>query len=160
MPAPARLLIGSLMLGLGLIVAIEATSQPNPPGIPDEVVRKMLQLALQNIDRAMCESLNPCAPATPAEFENPPIMLDHARAAVLAGTRTALARWCGLDADRRNLLPMTRHLRKVLRFNERQIALMALIHSIQQGVVAEQLKTRGECDEATRSKLDAQLPKG
>jgi len=36
---------------------------------------------------------------------------------------------------------------------------MAVIHGIQQSMVAEQLNARGTCDEATRSKLDAQLPK-
>jgi len=92
-------------------------------------------------------------------LENPPITLDHARAALLAGTRTALAHWCGLDADRRNVAPMLRHLRKVLRFDNRQVALMAVIHSIQQSALADQLKARGACDEATRRTLDAQLPK-
>ena len=36
---------------------------------------------------------------------------------------------------------------------------MAVIHGIQQSAVAEQLKAQGGCDEATRARLDAQLPK-
>ena len=44
-------------------------------------------------------------------------------------------------------------------FNSRQVALMAVIHGIQQSIVSEQLKTKGACDAATRSKIDAQLPK-
>ncbi len=55
---------------------------------------------------------------------------------------------------------MTRHLRKVLRFNDRQVALMAVIHGIQRARSPRQLKARGACDEATRARLDAQLPKG
>ena len=52
-----------------------------------------------------------------------------------------------------------RQLRQVLRFNDRPVALMAVIHGIQQGITSEQLKAQGECDEASRRKLDAQLPK-
>ena len=147
------------MLGLGQLVALEVLAQPAPPQIPDAVVRQMLELGLQNIQRALCQGLDTCAPATPEEFANPPISMQHARVAVMTGTRTALAVWCGLDADRRSVLPMTRQARQVFRFNERQVALMAVIHGIQQSIVAEQLKTGGTCDEATRSKLDAQLPK-
>jgi hypothetical protein len=147
------------MLGFGLVVAFGASGQQAPPAIPDAVVQKMLEVGLQNIHRAACDGFNNCAPATPAELENPPLTLDQARSAVMAGTRTALALWCGLDADRRSVLPMTRHLRQVLRFNDRQVALMAVIHSIQQSIVGEQLQARGPCDEATRGKMDAQLPK-
>ena len=151
--------LAASIAGLGLVVAFDASGQSGPPSIPDEVVRRMLERGLQNIDRAVCDGFNTCAPTTASELENPPITFEQARSALLAGTRTALARWCGLDADRRSVLPMTRHLRKVLRFNNRQMALMAVIHSIQQSAVAEQLNARGTCDEATRSKLDAQLPR-
>jgi hypothetical protein len=147
------------VLGLALVAALDASAQEAPQALPDAVVRKMIELGLQNIQRATCDGFNDCAPASPSEFEFPPLTLDQARSAMLVGTRTALAHWCGLDADRRSLLPMTRHLRKVLRFNERQMALAAIIHGIQQSAVAEQLKARGPCDAATRSKMDAQLPK-
>ena len=60
---------------------------------------------------------------------------------------------------RRALRALMRQLRQVLRFNDRQVALMAVIHGIQQGITSEQLKAQGECDEASRRKLDAQLPK-
>jgi hypothetical protein len=144
--------------GLGLAVAFQASAQQGPPNIPDEVARMMLELGLKNIDRAACDGFNTCAPTTPEELANPPITIDHARAAVLAGSRTALARWCGLDADRRSVAPMVRHLRRVLRFDNRQVTLMAVIHSIQQSRVHEQLKAAGTCDAKTRAKIDAQLP--
>jgi hypothetical protein len=150
-------LIASI-LGLGLVVALDASAQPGPAPISDEAVTKILQLGLRNINRAVCDGFNPCAPATPAELERPPVSLDQARAALMTGTRTAIANWCGLDGSRRSVLPMTQQLRK-LGFNNRQVALMAIIHGIQQGIVLEQLKARGTCDEATRAKVDAQLPK-
>jgi hypothetical protein len=145
--------------GLGLAVASACWAQPAPQAIPDTVVERMLRLGLENIHRAACDGFNACAPTTPEELEYPPITLDQARTALMAGTRTALAHWCGLDADRRSILPMTRHLRKVLRFNNRQVALMAVIHGIQQSAIAEQLKGQGACDQLTRARLDAQLPK-
>ena len=145
--------------GVGLAVACHAAAQPAPPSVPDEVVQGLLELALKNIHKAACDGFNACTPATPEELEFPPITLEQARSAVLAGTRTALAHWCGLDGNRRSVLPMTRHLRKVMRFNNRQVALMAVIHGIQQGAMAAQLKGQGSCDATTRARLDAQLPK-
>ena len=99
--------LAASIAGLGLVVASVASAQPAPPTIPDAVVERMLKLGLENIHRAACDGFNACAPATPEELEYPPITLDQARTAVLAGTRTALAHWCGLDADRRSVLPMT-----------------------------------------------------
>jgi len=147
------------LLGLGLIVAFGAAAQPNPPAIPDAVVRKMIELGLKNIHRALCDGFNQCTPATPAEFEKPPIAIEHARVAVATGARSAFARWCGFDADRRSVMPLMRQLRQGRQFNERQVALMAVIHGIQQSITTEQLKATGTCDEATRRKIDGQLPK-
>ena len=91
------------LLGLGLIVAFGAAAQPSPPAIPDAVVRKMIELGLKNIHRALCDGFNQCKPATPAEFEKPPISIEQARVAVATGVRSAFARWCGFDADRRSV---------------------------------------------------------
>src|SRR5262245_53703847 len=146
------------LLALGVILSIAASAQQEPE-IPDAVVRKMIELGLRNIQRGLCGGLDGCAPATPEEFELPPITPGQARVAILTGTQSAFARWCGLDADRRSVAPMLRLVRQKLKFNERQVALVAVIHGIQQSIVSEQLKTR-ECDKATRSRLDSQLPKG
>jgi hypothetical protein len=145
---------------LMLVMAGQISAQPAPPEIPDAVARKMLELGLRNIHRGLCGGLNGCAPATPEEFQLPPITLGHARVAMLAGAQSAVARWCGLDADRRSVAPTMRLVREKFKLDERQVALMAIIHGIQQGIVTEQLKAKGgECNAATRSKLDAQLPK-
>jgi hypothetical protein len=139
--------------------AAEVAGQLAPPEIPDATVRKMIELGLQNIHRGLCGGLDGCAPATPEEFRLPPITLGQARVAMLVGTQSAVARWCGLDADRRSIAPTMRLLRQKFKLDERQVALIAIIHGIQQSIVAEQLKSRGECDAATRSKLDAELPR-
>jgi hypothetical protein len=142
-----------------LVMAGDGSAQPGPE-IPDAVARRMLELGLRNIHRGLCGGLNGCAPATPEEFQLPPITLGHARIAIAAGTQSAVARWCGLDADRRSIAPTMRLVREKFKLDERQTALIAIIHGIQQSIVTEQLKAKGgECNEATRSKLDAQLPK-
>jgi hypothetical protein len=142
-----------------LLLVTDSPAQPSPPEIPDAVVRRMIELGLQNIQRGLCGGLDGCAPATPEEFELPPVTIGQARIAVLVGAQSALARWCGLDAERRSVAPMLRQIRQKMKFNERQVALMAVIHGIQQSLVSEELKARGECNEAMRRQLDAQLPK-
>ena len=143
--------------GLSLLAApFSVLAQPSPP---DEVVHKLVKLALENMPRALCADLKPCPPATPEEFKSPPVSMEHARAIIASGTRTALADWCGLDWRRRSYLPMMHHYRRTLRFNERQMSLVGLLHGIHQGMTEGALKTKGTCDEATRAKLDAQLPK-
>lgn len=154
----ARLLLTAAS-GLWLASFSCVAAQPNPASIPEPVVRKMVELGLKNIDRALCDGFNQCAPATPAEFATPPLSVDQARAAILVGSRSAFVRWCGFDADRRSVLPFMRQLRRSKIYNERQLALIAVIHGIQQSITTEQLKTKGECDATTRSRLDAQMPK-
>lgn len=150
------------ILGLAPLGATATSAQPGshaaPAPFPDEVVQRMLQLALKNINRAACDGFNPCAPATPMELKHPPITLDQARAALAVGVRTAVADWCGLDSARRSVVPMQKELRK-LRLSNRQMALIAVVHSIQQSITGEQLKAGRPCDAGTRKKLDAQLPK-
>jgi hypothetical protein len=145
--------------GLWLACMSGASSQPNPASIPEPVVRKMLELGLKNIHRALCDGFNQCTPATPAEFERPPVSVEQVRAAILVGSRSAVVRWCGFDADRSSVLPFMRRLRQSKAYNERQLALISVIHSIQQSITSEQLKAKGECDATTRSALESQLPK-
>jgi hypothetical protein len=154
----ASAVVLALALG-GPVAATRAPAQPGPPQFPDEIVRRMIVLGLKNIQRGMCGDLDGCAPATPEELALPPITIAQARVAMVVGTQSALARWCGLDADRRSVLPMMRQVRQKMRFNERQVALMAIIHGIQQSIVSDELKARGKCGEDVRRRLDAELPK-
>jgi hypothetical protein len=159
MQRAARSGIFAAVVALAWLLSAGAYGQQGPPRIPDEAVRKVLDLALRNIQRALCDGFNQCTPATPDELENPPITLDQARVAIVTGARSAFAGWCGFDADRRSFVPLMRQLRQSKMFHERQLALMAVIHGIQQTITGEQLKAQGECDENSRKQLDAQLPK-
>ena len=154
-----RLPVAAFLLAIGLAWAPGAAAQHDALNIPEPVVRKLLKLGLENIHHALCDGFNECKPTTPDELENPPITVDQARMAVVIGVRSAFARWCGFDVERRSILPFSRQLRQVLHLNNRQVALMAVIHGIQQGITGEQLKTKGQCDESSKHRLDAQLPK-
>jgi hypothetical protein len=154
-----RLVAAASVLKVTLLAACAATAQQGAARIPDAVARKMLELGLKNIHRAVCDGFNQCAPTTQAELKSPPITLDQARAAIVIGGRSAYARWCGLDSDRRRVLPFLRQLRRSKLYNERQLALMAVIHGIQQSITTGSLEASGECDAETRGKLDGQLPK-
>jgi hypothetical protein len=149
------------LLGFVLAAACSAHAQQEqrPPEIPEAAVQKLIELGLKNIHRAACDGFNPCSPATDAELKNPPITVDQARVVIIVGGRSAFAQWCGLDADKRSVLPLLQSLRRSKRFDGRQLALMAVIHGIQQSIIGEQLKAKGACDAATRKRLDAQLPK-
>jgi hypothetical protein len=161
MQPAARVAVFAAVLACALpwVMPAGVHGQQAPPAIPDEAARKILDLALRNIQRALCDGFNQCTPATPDELENPPITLDQARVAMVGGARSAYVGWCGFDVDRRSFLPLMRQLRQSKMFHERHLALMAVIHGIQQSITTEQLKARGECDENTRKQLDAQLPK-
>jgi hypothetical protein len=160
MQRATRWSMAAIALGMSLAAVSGALAQQKaPPPIPDALVRKMIELGLKNIGKAVCDGFNACAAATEAELKEPPITLEQARAVILVGGRSAIAHWCGLDAERRSVLPLLTQLRRSKAFNERQMALMAVIHGIQQSIVLEQLKAKGKCDAATRSKADAQLPK-
>lgn len=149
-----------VVVSLVTVAAAMAQDGKRPPEIPAAVVQKMIELGLKNIQRAVCDGFNPCAAATQAELKNPPITIDQARVVIIVGGRSAFAQWCGLDAERRSILPLLQGLRRSKRFDERQLALMAVIHGIQQSLISEQLKAKGACDAATRKRFDEQLPKG
>jgi hypothetical protein len=102
---------------------------------PSEPHQKLLKLALDNLQKALCGNGQPCAPATASERANPPVTDEQARAIVGAGTISVLAEHCGLDWTRRNFMPMMQYHRQKLKMNRRQMALVGLLHGITMGAV-------------------------
>jgi hypothetical protein len=142
-----------------LVVAILATAviqqaqaQGASPLLTDEKVREALQTALSHIHRARCEGLQPCAPATANEVRTPPISLDQARAAIRAGLASGGMQWCRLDWQQRSFRPMMDHHRKVVGLNERQMALMGLLHGMHQGMMIRTMGDR-ECTPEMRARF-------
>jgi hypothetical protein len=102
---------------------------------PDKDVEGMLRLALQNIDKALCENNKPCAPATPDELAHPPLSVTEARRIMIQGSTSALAESCGLDY-KRSFVPMMIYYRRQKKMNERSLAIVAMVHGISQGRLA------------------------
>ncbi len=127
--------------------------RPDPFG--DDLVQKILMLALDNMSRARCEDMKPCAPATAAEKANPPITVAEARMIVHRGTLSGTAERCGLDWRKRNFEPMMAYWRQKMKKNERQMALIGLMHGIMQGMVEGNRKL--SCTAEIREGLERQL---
>ncbi|MFC4174684.1 hypothetical protein ACFOYU_21965 [Microvirga sp. GCM10011540] len=105
----------------------------------DERVQELLELALRFISRARCENDQPCKPATEQEMRTPPVAMSHAREAVRTGFLSAVAEKCGLDYGEKFFLPMMSHFRRSVGLNERQLAILGLMHGIELGSSSKSL---------------------
>ena len=102
--------------------------------LSDEQVQKLLMAALDNIGRGMWGDNKRCAPATPEEKANPPITIVEARLVTYRAALSAAAELCGLDWQGRNFLPMMAYWRRTVKKNERQMAVIGILHGIMQGL--------------------------
>ena len=127
-----------------------------PPAPKQELHRAFLTLAIDNIDKAMCGQGQFCAPATAAERANPPLTDEQARGIVSAGVISVTAEHCGLDWQRRNFGPLLRHHRETLKLNERQLALVGLLHGITMGQVGEVVR-RSPCSPEQKAATEQRL---
>jgi hypothetical protein len=144
---------------IALLVAITAPSAhaQNPPQNPllsDEHVQRVLMLALDNIQRGMCENLQPCAPTTDAEKRNPPITMAEARAVMHRGVLSGVAVHCDMDWAQRNFQPMMAHWRHTVKKSPRQMATIGMVHGIMQGMTGPQNSAEKKCDARLRQNLD------
>ena len=126
--------------------------------ISDDAARTSLNFALTKIQTATCENKTPCRPATKEEFSHPPISIVDARAAMVFAINSALAQWCGLDF-RRSFLPMIAFGKYKMKFSDRQLQLMTLIHGDFQGRQLASYQKKGACPPSFREQLNAELPK-
>jgi len=125
--------------------------------ISDGAALEAINLALKKIGTVPCESKRLCDPASPEEFAHPPISLEDGRAAMVAGIKSALAEWCGIQWIR-SFRPMIAVSREQRKMNYRQLQLMAWIHGdFQRRQIATYSKS-GLCPLTLRSQLDAYLP--
>jgi hypothetical protein len=121
----------------------------------DEQVHKLLMLAFDNITRGLCENNKRCAPATEQERANPPITIAEARIVISRGALSGAAELCGLDWAKRNFEPMMTYWRRTQKKNERQMALIGIVHGITQGFGNAGLKSG--CTNELRERVDSQL---
>jgi hypothetical protein len=127
------------------------------PSNQDDAVRTLLGLALDNIQRGVCENGKTCLPVTAEERASPPLTIGEAKAIVDRAVLSAMGEHCGLDWQRLNYLPMMAHWRNVLKSSGRKMALISLLHGIAQGQIQTALVQRGSCTDADRQKIEVRL---
>ncbi len=130
---------------------------PVPPLLSDEQVTRLLMLALDNIHKAQCRETQPCAPTTAEEKAKPPITPAEAHWVIQRGALTGAAMHCGLDWQKRNFAPMMAYWREKARKNDRQIALISLLHGIVQGITQPNASAPPHCPEDVRRGVEARL---
>jgi hypothetical protein len=146
-------LLAAIALAAPFPVAAQAPVTPSPR---PELHRQFLLMALDSYQRARCEGNQPCAPASAAERATPPITDDQARAIVAAATISTMAEHCQLDWGRRNFVPLMQHHRERLKMNERQMALVGLLHGITMGAVGETVR-RTPCTPEMKASTEKRL---
>jgi hypothetical protein len=125
--------------------------------ISDGAALEAIKLALTKIGKVTCESKRACEPASPEEFVHPPISVEDGRAAMVAGIKSALGEWCGINWIR-SFRPMIAKSRDEKKMNYRQLQLMALIHGdFQHRQIATYSKS-GQCPPTLRNQFDTFLP--
>ena len=117
----------------------------------------MLMLALENIQRGRCDGGQPCAAATSEEKTNPPIAIAEARAVISRATLSGVAEHCGLDWQKLNFVPMMTYWRTTLKKNERQMALIGMLHGIMQSQIQRFVAERGPCTPQMRQDTETRL---
>jgi hypothetical protein len=150
----------ALLITIALLVSgshLHAEGTPGTPPLDDAAVRKVLMLALDNFHRGRCEGSQPCTPATAEEKAHPPISIAEARLIIRRGALSAAAEHCGLDWPATNFEPMMAYWRSTMRKNERQMALIALVHGIMQGISKQTVAERGPCTDQDRRNLHSSL---
>lgn len=138
----------------------EAGTVPIDVMLRDDAVKRMLQLALERINEAMCSEKTHCAPATAEEKTNPPISLELARTAMTAGVLSGSAQHCNMDWKKRVFLPFMAHHRNVAKLNERQFALIGILHGSMQNYMLAGFKQRNEpCTPEMKADLEKKIGK-
>lgn len=149
-------LIGFVLIVLTIGVQAQGT-QPSP-SLGDEQVRRIVTMALDSIPRARCENAQPCAPATAEERANPPVTMAEGRFIIQRGILSAGGHICGLDWQKQNFLPMMAYWRNTMKKNERQMAMIGLVHGIAQGLGMGRPDQQIECTSQMRENIVRQLP--
>jgi hypothetical protein len=147
-----------LVAAFVIFLAAASSAVAQEPKNREEFMQKVLQLALDNIQSARCEKGAACKPATAAEKKNPPLSLAETSSIVGRGIFSGGAAYCGLDWNKRNFEPMMAYWRNEKKKNDRQLALIGLIHGIMQEQIVKSFMTKGgACPDEIRKDVDAKL---
>jgi len=145
-----------IILAFVLLCACGAQATAQAPKNREEYMQKVLQIALQNIQNARCGSER-CSPATEAEKKNPPLSLSETSEVVGRGIFSGGAAYCGLDWQKRNFVPMMDYWKKQKKKNDRQLAMIAIIHNVMIEQIQANFAAKGACPEEMRKDVDSKL---
>lgn len=147
-----RLILGFIFVtGLSLVAQAQGAA---PQQDPKAMAQALQTLALDNISNAICDNGQKCAPATAQEKAKPPLSASDAELVISRAFLSAYASRCGLDWQKLNFVPMMRYLRSTVKLNERQMAIVGVMHGIVQGIGE---RVQG-CDDGMRASLEKTLP--
>jgi hypothetical protein len=103
-------------------------------GIERRDLAQVLRGALEIIHEAQCSPERRCARARPEELENLPLTPGHARLAARTAMASGFAQSCGLEWEANIFRPYMAAVRNELKLDQRQTALMTLMHGHWQGI--------------------------
>lgn len=139
-----------------VLVCVSATVAFSQPKNREEYMTKVLQIALENLQNARCGTER-CAPATEQEKKNPPLTLTETSFIVGRGIFSGGAAYCGLDWQKRNFVPMMDYWTKDKKKNERQLALIAIIHNIMIEQIQANFAAKGTCPDEMKKDIESKL---
>lgn len=134
----------------------EAPKKGDAPKTREEFMQRVLQTALANIEKVRCGA-DRCTPATEAEKKNPPLTLAETSQVVGRGIFSGGGFHCGMDWEKRNYIPMMTYWREQRKKNERQLALIAMIHGIVYEQFIADFASKGKCPDEMRKDLEVRL---
>lgn len=134
---------------------IEQATPPAESLLRDEAVSRMLHLVLDRLPEAKCGK-KPCTPATPEEKAKPPVSIEDARLALKTGILSGNAQHCGLDWKEKVFKRLMTRARQKLKMNDRQLAIMGVLHGAMQEYVITSIKARGSEACTAKKKADVE----
>jgi hypothetical protein len=142
-----------LVLVFAGVFAASAFAQTPKAKSREELMQQALQAALDNIHTVRCGS-DRCAPATAEEKKNPPLSLSETSQVFGRGLFSGGADICQFEWGKRNYEPMMAYWKKQNK-NERQLALIGLVHQIAMQQIQKQIGNA--CPPEMKKDVDSKL---
>ncbi len=148
-----------LMLSFAGFAAAQTAAQKKaePPKTREELMQRVLLTALANIEKIRCAEGKACAPATEAEKKNPPLTLAETSQAFGRGILSGGAAYCEMDWNKRNYLPMMTYWQEKMKKNDRQLALISLVHDIAKDQLVAEFWGKGKCPDEMKKDIESKL---
>jgi hypothetical protein len=147
MRRPRSLLAAAFLGSTALACAAQAQDD-------EAKLRGEIETALASIQYARCGAER-CAPASPDEIAAPPLTTAEAASVLDRGVVSGFARSCEMDWIKTSFQPMIDYWR-VRKKNERQLALMGILHGMALGRTQAAIGAK-PCTDDVRATIKAQL---